>query len=501
MGSSGSGPSGSGARHLVIVGGGITGLAAARSARQRGLTVTVLEAVQSLGGKLALGQVAGVQVDLGAESVLARRPEGTDLIGALGLGEDLVHPATSSASIWSRGELRPLPGGQLMGVPGDLRALASTGILSSEGLARAEADGDLPATPVEGDVSVGEFVTRRLGREVSDRLVEPLLGGVYAGWADRLSLRATVPQLAGLAAAGTSLSAGVRGLLEAAAAARTPAQIAAGPAPVFAGVRGGVGRLAEELVRDNELSGVTIRLGAQVTALVRVGDGWRVALADGSELLADAVLLAVPAFAAARLLAGVGSPAERESPNISTGSPDAAAAQLAAIEYASVAIVTLAVPQAALGSGGLPGSGFLVPPVDGRAVKAATFSSVKWPWLAQNAGGLVVLRASLGRARDTAELDREDAELVKLVLADLGDAVGLRGAPVDTHVQRWNDALPQYGVGHLDLVARARAALPEGIALAGAAYDGVGIPACIASAHVAVSTLMNPWIERPNTDD
>ena len=329
---------------------------------------------------------------------------------------------------------------------------------------------------------------------------------------------------------------------------------------LFRSLRGGVGRLpvelAKDLMRDGELGGVEIRLGAQADALVRDGRGWRVELADGSDLAADAVLLAVPAFAAARLLGG---------------SAAAVAAELAEIEYASVAIVTLAVPRAALGNGGvggeaevgarldsgepgggepingestgrafrdgelssgnlgtgnrggklggsgsggglsssgglgsgggLAGSGFLVPPVDGRAVKAATFSSSKWGWLAQSAGDLVVLRASLGRAGQPAELDRDDADLVKLVLADLADAVGLRAKPAGTHVQRWGDSLPQYAVGHLDRVARVRAGLPEGLAVAGAAYDGVGIPACIASANVAISTLMNPWNERPTTDD
>lgn len=508
-------------RHLVVIGAGITGLAAARAARQQGLRVTVLESGGRPGGKLALGEVAGVRIDLGAESILARRTEGTGLAESLGLTGDLVHPATTSAGIWSRGALRPLPAGQLMGVPGDLRALADSGILSADGLARAQADPALPPSPVEGDVSVGAFVTARMGREVSDRLVEPLLGGVYAGHADRLSVQATVPQLAGLAAAGTSLSEGVRDLLAATAAARP----AGPPAPVFAGLRGGVGRLPVELAAANEADGVEIRYGAEVRALDRTaGSGavapagpdrapetgpgepvWRIALADGTALIADAVLLAVPAYVAARLLAPVAGLAANE---------------LADIEYGSVAIVTLAVSRAQLearaaaGSGssgggpagpngpnaavpGLPGSGFLVPAVDGRAIKASTFSSVKWPWLDQSAGDLVILRASLGRAGESAELDRDDAGLVDLVRADLADAVGLRAAPVGTHVQRWADSLPQYNVGHLGRIARIRAALPAGAAVAGAAYDGIGIPACIASARTAVSTLMNSWNERP----
>ena len=453
-------------RRLAVVGGGITGLAAAQFAARAGWRVTLLEATTNLGGKLELGGVAGVPVDLGAESILARRPEGTALAEEVGLGDDIVHPATTAAGIYSRGELHPLPGGQLMGVPGDLRALAASGILNAAALTRVRADRLLPRTPVEGDVAIGEYVAKRLGRDVVDRLVEPLLGGVYAGHADRLSLAATVPQLVPLATAGTSLTNGVRDLLARPSAA----------GPVFAGIRGGVGRLPIAVSADAEKYGADIRTGIGVSKLTRSGGraGWRLELTDGTAFDADAVVLAVPAPAASRLLAGLAP---------------AASAPLAEIEYASMAIVTFAFPAAAIGADGLPGSGFLVPPVDGRAIKASTFSSAKWPWLAHAAGNLVILRASLGRHGEEHDLDRDDADLAKAALADLADAIGLAGVPVDTHVQRWIGALPQYAVGHLDRVASVRAALPDNVAVAGAAYDGVGIPACIASARRAVATV------------
>jgi len=460
--------SNSGARpRLAVVGGGITGLTAAQVAARAGWQVTLLEAGSQTGGKLALGGVAGVQVDLGAESILARRPEGTGLAEEVGLAEDLVHPATTAAGIWSRGELHPLPGGQLMGVPGDLRALAASGLLSAAALARVRADRLLPRTPVEGDVAVGEYVARRVGRDVVDRLVEPLLGGVYAGHADRLSLAATVPQLAPLAIAGTSLTNGVRDLL----AARSGSE---SRGPVFAGIRGGVGRLPIAVGADAERHGAELRVGVGARALTKTVDGWRLELSDGTALDADAVVLAVPAPEAARLLGEHATTAVE---------------QLGAIEYASMAIVTFAFPGAAIGPEGLPGSGFLVPPVDGRAIKASTFSTAKWPWLAHAAGNLVILRASLGRHGEEKDLDRDDEDLVKTALSDLTDAIGITAAPIDTHVQRWMDALPQYAVGHLDRVAAVRAALPKGIAVAGAAYDGVGIPACIASARRAVVEL------------
>jgi oxygen-dependent protoporphyrinogen oxidase len=336
----------------------------------------------------------------------------------------------------------------------------------------------MPKTPVTEDVAVGEYIGRRLGREVVERLVEPLLGGVYAGHADKLSLRATVPQLAPLAAAGTPLTTGVRDLLAKGAATASAAGEA--PKPVFAGIRGGVGRLPGAIAADVARRGADLRTETAVRALSRTETGWRAELSDGSFVDCDAVLLAVPGYVARDLLAG-------HAPS--------AAAELAEIEYASMAITTFAFHRSALADAP-PGSGFLVPPVDGRAIKAATFSSVKWPWLAHSAGDLVVMRASLGRAGETEILERDDEELAKAALADLADAVGLGSAPVDRHVQRWTDALPQYAVGHLDRVARIRAALPSGLAVAGAAYDGVGIPACIASAGSAVNTLIEGNEER-----
>ena len=460
------------ARRLLVIGGGITGLTAARAGLDAGLDVTLLEATPGYGGKLVLGHVAGTTVDLGAESILARRPEGVALAKAVGLADDVVHPATTAAGLWSRGELHPLPAGQLMGVPGDLKTLSASGVLSARGLARVQADRVMPKTPVTEDVAVGEYLARRLGRELVDRLVEPLLGGVYSGQADKLSLRATVPQLAPLAAAGTPLTTGVRDMLAKGAATASAAGEA--PKPVFAGIRGGIGRLPQAVVADVAKRGADLRTGTAARSLARTESGWRVELSEGGFVDSDLVVLAVPAYVAHDLLAGLAP---------------SAAAELSEIEYASLAITTFAFHRSAFADVP-PGSGFLVPPVDGRSIKAATFSSVKWPWLGHNAGDLVVLRASLGRHGDTEILERGDEELAKAALADLAEAVGLSAAPVDRHVQRWTDAQPQYAVGHLDRIARIRAALPRGLAVAGAPYDGIGIPACIASANSAVSKLI-----------
>ena len=182
--------------HTVVVGGGVSGLAAAHRLARSGHRVTVLEAASRPGGKLAVEKVAGVAADVGAEAVLARRPEALALIDELGLGDRVTHPGTVASQLYSRGRLRDFPEGHVMGVPADLGALARSGVLSPAGVLRAARDLVWPATPVGADVPVATYIGIRMGREVVDRLVEPLLGGVYAGRADQLSLDATLPQLA-----------------------------------------------------------------------------------------------------------------------------------------------------------------------------------------------------------------------------------------------------------------------------------------------------------------
>ncbi|MCG8965032.1 protoporphyrinogen oxidase [Streptomyces sp. CL12-4] len=452
--------------HVVVIGAGIAGLAAAHRLLERGARVTVLEASDRVGGKLLPGEIAGVRVDLGAESMLARRPEAVGLARATGLADRLQPPATASASLWTRGALRPMPKGHVMGVPGTAAALS--GVLSSEGLARIERDAELPRTEVGDDVAVGEYVAARLGREVVDRLVEPLLGGVYAGDAYRISLRSAVPQLFEAARTHTSLTEAVRALQG-----RTATSPPSGP--VFMGIEGGIGTLPLAVARSVRARGGEIVTGAPVTELRRTApDGWRIVASD-RVLHAGAVVVAVPARPAAELL-------RAEAP--------AAAAELAAVEYASMALITLAYRRS--DAAALPeGSGFLVPPVDGRTIKASTFASRKWGWIGDEDRDLVVLRTSVGRYGETEILGRDDDGLVAVSRHDLKEATGLAAAPVATRVTRWQDGLPQYPVGHHARVARVRAHVAKlpGLAVCGAAYDGVGIPASIASAYAAADQI------------
>ena len=473
--------------HVVIVGGGIAGLAAAFFLRDEPVRVTVLEGSPRLGGKLSVSEVGGVPVDEGAEALLVTRPEGTGLIAEVGLAGDRMAPGTTSSAIWTLGALRPLPRRQFMGVPADLAELTRSGVVSDAGAARASQDLELPPVTRDGDVPVAAFVGARFGAEVVDRLVDPLLGGVYAGRSSELSFDATMPVLA-------AASRRYRSLAEAAGSLLPPPGGTRSGGSVFTTLSGGLGQLPVVLAKA---SGAEIRTAAMTRALSPApgaqgaGRGWRLTVgsAAADELIdADAVILAVPARPAARLLAGV--------PGTS-----AAVTAFGEISYASMAIITLAYPRSAFpgassGSGlaALGWSGYLVPAVDGRPVKAVTFSTVKWPHLADAVPGaepLEIVRCSVGRIGEEALLQRADDELAALAAAELAVATGVAGAPVAHRTTRWGGALPQYTVGHLDRVARIRTAVAAqpGLAVCGAAYEGVGIPACVATARAAADQV------------
>ena len=462
------------APHIAVVGGGISGLAGAyrlRALLGPDARITVVEPADRLGGKLRTIELAGSPYDVGAEAFLSRRPQATALLTEVGLAGELTHPTTARAGILAGGSLRPIPPKTFLGVPASADAVA--GVLSEEGVARVAAEADLPPLDLAGaDTSVGALLRERLGSEVPFRLVDPLLGGVYAGHADSLGVRATMPELA------RALDEGATSLIEAAAT-LLPAPPAPGskPAPVFGTLRGGLQSFTDRLA---EAANIELRAGLPVRALDRTPTGWRLEIgsAPAPEFLdADAVLLAVPAPAARKLL---------------TELAPSAATMLGDIEVASVGVVALALPADAA----IPdSSGILLASREHHAdgtpftAKAFTFSSRKWAHL--GSGEHLLVRGSVGYAGETKTLQRDDADLIAAVRADLAELTGVTVAPVDAVVQRWGGGMPQYGVGHLDLVdtvERAVGQLPK-IAVAGAYLRGIGLPGCIASADAAATAL------------
>jgi oxygen-dependent protoporphyrinogen oxidase len=451
-------------RHVVVVGGGITGLAAAHELRRAAdpPTVTVLEASERLGGKILTTPFAGLPaVDAGPDSVLARVPWAVELLTELGLRDELVAPATSEASVWWRGALHPIPSGLVLGVPAGLRALARSGLLTWRGKFRAAAEPLLPAT--DGDDDLGLTVRRRFGAEVYDRLVGPLVGSINAADPGHISLAATAPQLAAVA--------GQRSLL---LALRKTPRPAPGTAPVFLTHPAGLGHLVHRLAASLRDDGVDLRVSRPAAAVERTAGGcYRV---DGLE--ADAVVLAVPADAAATALATI--------------APDAAAG-VRRIRYVSVALVTLAFPDGAV-TRSLKGSGYLVPAPEQRYLTACSWASSKWVHLQLPSAFL--LRASLGRDGDEHAVELDDDAIVAATRADLQRHLGLRADPIAVRVNRWPRSFPQYLPGHLDRIAAIERALPAGVAVAGAAYRGIGIASCIRqgrdAARATLAALLEP---------
>jgi protoporphyrinogen/coproporphyrinogen III oxidase len=453
---------------VLVVGGGLTGLATAWYLREHA-EVTVLEAADRIGGQVRTVDLAGARMDVGADAMLARQPEGVELARELGLGDDLVEPLTGSVWLWVRGRLRPLPDATVMGAPTDLRALVRSGVVPPAGVLRAALEPLVPRHDLGEDRAVGDLVTERFGRAVTDLLVDPLLSGVYAGAIDRLSTAATAPPLWAAARDHRRMTAGLR------AHRRRTAGVSG---PVFNTVEGGLGRLVDAL---GSALGDRVRTGVAATKLEKYGEGWRVTTDDGP-VDVEAVVIALPAAAAARLIG-------ETSPEVTR--------TLGEFRTASVAVTALAYDLADA-AGVVEGSGFLVPRSEGRLVKAATWSSRKWPHLATAERFLV--RASVGRVDDPRGLELDDEELAHRVDAEVREAMGLPRPARERRVVRWTDAMPQYEVGHLQRVARVREALQAsgpGLHLGGAAFDGIGIPARVRDARrLAAEVLEDPGSNR-----
>jgi oxygen-dependent protoporphyrinogen oxidase len=445
--------------NVAVIGGGIAGLAAAWElvSGPDPAEVVVFEP-DNLGGKIAGSDFAGHHLDMGPDAFIARVPEGIALCRELGIESELVAPEAGRALLWVGGRLRPFPDGLVLGVPTRLGPLVGAGLLTPAGLVRAGLDLVLPASPGNGDVAIGELVSRRFGRQVAERVVDPLLGSIHAGNIDHLSTEATAPQLSAAARRHRSLLIGLR----------RGASSTTGP--MFLTPRSGMSRLVQALISGLKDRGVHFEPTA-VTRLARLGTG-RVDVDPGGSF-AGAVL-ATPAAATAIL--------------VRPTSP-VTASELDTIRTASVVLVTLAYP-----AGALPipegSSGFLVPRGEGRLMTACSFASAKWPHWSD--GQTTILRVSAGRDGDLRALELDDRTLVERLHDELVAALGASGGPIEARVSRWPNAFPQYDVGHLDRVSRIEqrlaADVPE-VVLAGASYLGSGIPACIRSGRRAASVL------------
>lgn len=442
---------------VAVVGGGVTGLVAARELNRAGADVVLFEAAPDAGGKIVTKTLENVAVEGGPDSFLVRDPWPVDLCRAIGLGNDLIRPAVFGGLVWSRGRLHAMPRGMVLGIPTLPVKMARGSLLSARGALRGL--GDLfNSKPLTGpDVSVGALVRHRLGDEVLERLVDPLLAGTRAGDADEMSLAAAAPELDTIARRHRSLVLGLR--------AWKPERP---ETPVFMAPVGGMTRLVQAL--KTELLDADLRFGSPVERVERDGTGFRV-----NDVRAEAVVLTAPAHATAGQVASL---------------DEGAAQALASIPYASVAVAALAYPSSA-GEPPRNGSGVLVPRAEARTIAACTWYSTKWPASSLSDG--FILRAVVGRSGRHPALDLDDRDLVARVHEDLSEMLGLKEPPRAHLVTRWENGLPQYTVGHLDRVTGAELALAQKgpVFLAGAGYRGSGIPDCIRGANEAAAAVMN----------
>ena len=446
----------------AVVGGGISGLVAAyrlRVAAGPDATITVFDPADRLGGVLRTERIGGQPLDVGAEAFIARRPEVPALLAELGLAGRQIGTTGARPLIYSQRRLHEMPIGTLQGIPADPETL--TGLVDDAAITWM---GDEPTRPFSwrpgADPSVAALVGDRFGEQVVIRSVDPLLAGVYAGSAATIGVRSAVPTLAAV------LDRGARNLTEAVREALPPPLAGS----VFGAIEGGYAVLVDELVRRAGIQWAQVAVH-QVKAATR---GWELVDDEGQSWHADAAVLAVPAPSLPKLIDAV--------------APRTAAAARR-IEVASSALVALALP------GGIPlpdQSGVLVASGEHLRAKAITLSSRKWG----RRGNVELVRLSYGRFGDDLARNAGDEDLLEWASQDLAAVFGLSVEPVDCHVQRWIDAMPQYAPGHPALVAELRAGLPPTLAVAGGYLDGIGVPACVAAATRAAASLITSRVAR-----
>ena len=434
---------------VAVIGGGIAGLAAAYELQLRGLDVRLLEASSRLGGVVRTDRFDGWVVDAGPDALLVQKPAAVDLCRELGLGDRLISTKLPrTAYVLRDGRLRPLVEGSFLGFPVGVGALARSSLFTWRGKLRMACEVAVPRAH-EGDESIASFTRRRFGKEALDYLAEPLLAGIHAGDAERLSMQALFPRLADAERRAGSVLRSLRAL-----------HVRPSPQGAFVSLSGGLGELVDTL--SLALRPGAVRLSTSVTELRRAGVF--TVKAQDAPVRAHAVILSVPAYAAAGLLRGVDT---------------TLAALCDAVPYASTATVAVGYRRDQIRHP-LDGSGFVVPRVEGSPLLAATWVTSKWPGRAPD--GYALLRGFLGGGRDPHRLDRTDEELIRVTRDALADTLGIEGDPVVTRLSRFPRQSPQYEVGHLQRVAsiEERLASVPGLFLAGSGFRAIGIPDCIA---------------------
>lgn len=465
-------------KKVVIVGGGITGLSAAfymqKEAREKGLPLDVIlvEASNRLGGKIQTVRRNGFIIERGPDSFLIRKKSMGILAQDLGIEGELVKNATGQAYVLVGGELHPIPGGSVMGIPTEIGPFLKTGLFSLSGKLRAAGDFVLPRSNIKGDQSLGGFFRRRFGGEIVENLIEPLLSGVYAGDIDHMSLESTFPQFYAVEKKHRSLILGMKKT--------TPKQLpqkdghGAKKEGVFHTFRNGLETIVEAI--EQQLEPGSVMKGVRIDAIEApgmVGEKTILEMNDGRKIEADAVILTTGHEMAGRLFA-----------------PHGLLQDLREIPTTSVATVALAFPEEHVVQD-KEGTGFLVSRSSDYSITACTWTHRKWP--TTTPAGKVLIRAFVGRVGDEAIVDLPDAEIEKIVLDDLGRVMNITGKPDFTVITRWKKDRPQYRVGHKQRIAAARAELeskfPQ-VKLAGASYNGVGLPDCIDQGRAAVKEVL-----------
>lgn len=470
-------------RTVVIVGGGISGLATAFALQEQaaaaGLPIrcTVLDSGESWGGKIVTHHIGDLVTEAGPDSFLSQKPAGLELCAKLGLTDQLINTNETGkkAFVLFRGRLHELPEGLVSFVPKQLGPFLRSGLLSWTGLARMGLDVVIPRGSSRGDESLASFFRRRFGSQAFERVLEPLMAGIYAGDAEQMSLKATFPRFLELEQQYGSI---IRGMMAAKSNA-PPAPAGGARRTMFVSLRNGLGDLVAALTTRLTRQGVELRLGAQVDALrVRSHRPGRwmydLILHDGTALSTESLVLATPAYVSAEFL--------RPLTPIAGG-------LLEMIPYASTATMAMAFPADAV-AGAVEGFGFIVPRSEGRDLIAATWTSLKWPHRAP--ADQVLVRCYVGGVGREAILRLDDEQLVTKVRAELSALCGIKAEPRYVEVNRWWKAMPQYTLGHLERLTQLEAALSRypGLVLTGAGYRGVGIPDCIRDGAVAAGRVV-----------